>query len=506
VAEGRRLTRRDALSGAAAVGAGALLGPAAAAHAAGAQGGMPAVGAHSGGRVFARHLGGLAAGEVRTVGLRAPVCLAAVRWKGPVDAVLTLRSRRADGRWGPWAIASTAGHDGDGVRTPERVGEGVWVGRATELQVHAGHGARDVTVLLVAAEPHPGRGHGDPGAAAHPDAVARPDAAAHPDAVARPDAAAHAALPLAGPRLPAGPGAPPIIARAAWAGRNHRPVGGPYYGGIEMGIVHHTENPNGYSPGEVPAMLRAIYAFHVHGRGWFDIGYNFVIDRFGRIWEARQGGIDLPVIGAQAGDWNEISVGVSLLGTYTSVVPSPAAMAALERLLAWKLALNGLPAVGEISAVASGSDISYTRFHAGQHVRFPRIAGHRQVDTTDCPGGALFGRLGAMRPRVQALLGAEARIVLSGQIDLLADGPVVFGSGVLTQQGAPLAAAPVELQAVVGRAGATRTLFTLATAADGSFQFSLPARAGLLVRAVRTTAPAAVSNVLGVESLRAATG
>ena len=71
-----------------------------------------------------------------------------------------------------------------------------------------------------------------------------------------------------------------------------------------MGIIHHTENPNGYSPDEVPAMLRAIYEFHVYGRGWFDIGYNFVVDRCGRIWEARQGGIDLPVLGAQAGDWH----------------------------------------------------------------------------------------------------------------------------------------------------------------------------------------------------------
>ncbi len=320
----------------------------------------------------------------------------------------------------------------------------------------------------------------------------------------RPDAA-HAALPLAGPRLAAGPGAPPIIARAAWAGRNHRPVGGPYYGGIEMGIVHHTENPNGYSPGEVPAMLRAIYVFHVHGRGWFDIGYNFVIDRFGRIWEARQGGIDLPVIGAQAGDWNEISFGVSLLGTYTSVVPSPAAMAALERLLAWKLALNGLPAVGEISAVASGSDISYTRFHAGQHVRFPRIAGHRQVDTTDCPGGAV-------RP---ARCDAPAR------------------AGAARRRGADRAHRPdrparrrprrvrIRRAHPAGRAARRRDRRTAGgrrprgrdpDALDPrhrrgrSFQFSLPARAGLLVRVVRTPAPAAVSNVLGVKSLRAATG
>ena len=71
-----------------------------------------------------------------------------------------------------------------------------------------------------------------------------------------------------------------------------------------MAFVHHTENPNGYTAGEVPAMLRAIFVFHRYARGWNDIGYNFVIDLYGRIFEARAGGIDEPVVGAQAGGFN----------------------------------------------------------------------------------------------------------------------------------------------------------------------------------------------------------
>jgi hypothetical protein len=461
------------LSGAAAVGAGALLGPVAAAHA-GRVGSAPMDGA-SPDRLFSRRLGALRAGESRTIILRRPACLAAARWSGPKDAALLVRTRHPDGRWGPWAAASSAGHDGDGVRTPDHVGEGVWLGRATELQLRSDRAVTGLSLQLVAAEQSAASGAYQ--------------------------ANGLAVLPQT---LPAGPGQPPIIARSAWAGTNHRPRGGPYYGTIEMGIVHHTENPNGYSPGEVPAMLRAIYAYHVHGRGWLDIGYNFVIDRFGRIWEARQGGIDLPVMGAQAGDWNQISFGVSLLGTYTDLRPSAAAVAALEQLLAWKLALNGLPALGHLNAVASGADISYTQFHAGEHVRFPRIAGHRQVDATDCPGSAFFSELPALRPRVQALLGAETNLSLAGEITLFADGPVAFFSGTLTQQSAPLAGVPVYLERIVGHAGATQTVATLTSAADGSFQYSLPATAGLLVRAVYPTAPAAVSGVLGVESLGAA--
>ena len=78
----------------------------------------------------------------------------------------------------------------------------------------------------------------------------------------------------------------------------------PEYGAVRMAFVHHTENPNGYSAGEVPAMLRAIFVFHRYVRGWNDIGYNFVIDLYGRIFEARAGGIDEPVVGAQAGGYN----------------------------------------------------------------------------------------------------------------------------------------------------------------------------------------------------------
>ena len=83
-----------------------------------------------------------------------------------------------------------------------------------------------------------------------------------------------------------------------------------------MAFVHHTENPNGYAANEVPAMLRAIYAFHRYVNGWNDIGYNFVVDLYGRIFEARAGGIDEPVVGAQAGGYNLASTGIAVLGSF----------------------------------------------------------------------------------------------------------------------------------------------------------------------------------------------
>ena len=488
MSEGRRFTRRDALSGAATAGAGVLLGPGVARAAARSAG-------PGAGRVFAHELGRLRAGVSAPVEVGRAFCLAAVRWSAPAHAHIELRTRRPAGGWGRWTVASSCGHDGDGARSRRQVGEGVWTGRASALQLRSSSTVRDVDLVLVAAEPgDAGHGAGGP-AAADLRAYGRSDA-----------------LALAGPQLPAGPGQPPIIARGVWAGAHHPPVGGPVYAAIEMGIVHHTENANGYPPGAVPAMLRAIYAFHVHGRGWFDIGYNFVIDRFGRIWEARQGGIDLPVVGAQAGDWNQISFGVSLLGTYSDVVPSAAALASLRRLLAWKLALNGLPATGEIDVVVPAANVSYTQFRAGAHVHFPRVAGHRDVDSTDCPGTALYDQLPGLRPSVARLLGTPATLSVAATLSQPAGGPGLLAlSGRLARAGRPIAGAPVAVQAVVGRAGDTRagdtrTLATATTDAGGNWTATTDARPGLLVRAVHAPRPAVVSALLSVDQSIEAAG
>ena len=90
-------------------------------------------------------------------------------------------------------------------------------------------------------------------------------------------------------------------------------------------------------------MLRAIYAFHRLVNGWNDIGYNFVIDRFGRTFEARAGGIDEAVVGAHAGGYNHASTGIAVLGSFSTAPISPAAYAAPGELLAWKLPSTAFP-------------------------------------------------------------------------------------------------------------------------------------------------------------------
>ncbi len=97
-----------------------------------------------------------------------------------------------------------------------------------------------------------------------------------------------------------------------------------YAADVRFAIVHHTAGRNDYTRAEAPAIVRGIQLFHVQGNGWNDIGYNFLVDRFGTIYEGRFGGVDRNVIGAHALGFNTGSVGIALLGTYGNTKPSPA--------------------------------------------------------------------------------------------------------------------------------------------------------------------------------------
>ncbi len=285
------------------------------------------------------------------------------------------------------------------------------------------------------------------------------------------------ALPHVTSGLQAGPGQPPIVARGAWARGNAHPRVAPEYGAVRLAFVHHTENPDGYSAAEVPAMLRSIFAFHRYTHGWNDIGYNFVIDRFGRIFEARAGGIDEPVIGAQAGGYNAHSTGIAVLGTYGSRRISSAARTALEHLLAWKLSLHGAPIEGRVTVRVTPGGAVYSRFPANMPVSLPRVAGHRDADSTDCPGDAFYGELTALRHAAARLAGRAARATLQAQTSEQAGAaPTALTGDLRFLDGTPIAGAPVEIQArAVAHKGETVSEQTVAQALTGSDgRWSLP--------------------------------
>jgi hypothetical protein len=178
--------------------------------------------------------------------------------------------------------------------------------------------------------------------------------------------------------------------------------------------------------------------------GWNDIGYNFVVDLYGRIFEARAGGIAEAVIGAHAGGFNAYSTGVSVLGTFSSTPISTAARHALESLLAWKLPLHGVPAEGHVAVRVTPGGAHWSKFRANQRVSLPRIAGHRDGDSTICPGDALYAQLPGIRAAVRrraARTGAAQLTIALGAV-LPVTSPAAAGAPEAPPPTTPAAPAP----------------------------------------------------------------
>ena len=139
------------------------------------------------------------------------------------------------------------------------------------------------------------------------------------------------------------PRAPPVIPRAQWGADQCPPRAAPVYGEVQVGVVHHTVNANTYSPQDSAAIVLSICRYHRNRNGWRDIGYNFLVDRYGQIFEGRAGGVDEPVIGAQAQGYNGVSTGVANIGTFPRRRRPPPGCRPPPSCSAWKLSLHGSP-------------------------------------------------------------------------------------------------------------------------------------------------------------------
>jgi N-acetylmuramoyl-L-alanine amidase len=462
------LTRRSFLAAGAGAAAGALLGPL-----------VPLAAARAPApRLTERWLGDVPRAG-RTVALPRGADLLGLEWDAAGAAQLQLRLLAAGGHWGPWvSAAGCCAAEPSSAPAPGRViGSPVWTAGAVALALRASRPLSGVRLHLIDASG---------GLEARRAALAR-------GLLGAGAAGALATLP------PDTAGQPPIIARAAWAQGVAHPRVAPAYGTVRMGFVHHTENPNGYLASEVPAMLIAIFLYHRDVRGWNDIGYNFVIDAFGRIFEARAGGIDEPVVGAQAGGFNLESTGVAVLGSFSSQAPPAPALRSLGALLAWKLSLHGVPARGRARVRVNPAGAVYSRFPAGAHVSLPHIAGHRDGDSTECPGDAFYARLGAIRAGVHALAPSPMRATLAlalpappaqppagsapAEQSPAAAAPAAFvlSGSLASVQGAPVAGATIQLQvrsvSARGESVRERTVAEVTTGASGEWSLGAAAAA-----------------------------
>ncbi|WP_031481236.1 peptidoglycan recognition protein family protein [Streptomyces bicolor] len=195
------------------------------------------------------------------------------------------------------------------------------------------------------------------------------------------------AKPYIGPR-------PRIVTRRGWgANEGLREKGFVYTKRVKAAFVHHTATGSKYWCTQVPSLIRGIYRYHVKSMGWRDVGYNFLVDKCGNIYEGRAGGVAKPVLGAHTLGFNTNSMGIAVLGSYGSSKPSAAAVRAVARLTAWKLGLFGVNPRGKTYLKSAGGNL----YRKGTNVRLNAISGHRDGFATECPGLQLYRKLGTAR-------------------------------------------------------------------------------------------------------------
>jgi hypothetical protein len=342
-----------------------------------------------------------------------------------------VRTRVRGGRWSTWAPLRAAGAHGPDHPKHHNSSDPVWVGDADELQLRGRR--RRLRLQFVAV----------------PNAARRRHVGARAAQVA---------------------GAPAMITRDQW-GPGFQARVAPSYGEVQMAFVHHTVNANDYAPQDSAAIVLGIAKYHRDHNGWNDIGYNFLVDKYGQIFEGRGGGIDQPVIGAQAEGWNRVSTGVANIGTFSSVTQTPEAIDAIARLLGWKMTLHGIPCEGTVVLTSGGG--STNRYSYGTQVTMQRIGGHRDGCKTDCPGGALYAQLPDIRAKSSAHAGvipaAVPRITcVAAATDVDYGEDAVFSGVAANADATPAANARVSLQKV-GRSGTWVTIEHATTARDGSW-------------------------------------
>jgi hypothetical protein len=382
------------------------------------------------------------------------------------DVGARIRVRDAgDGTWSPWA-AMASDHGGGAGAEP------VWAGGADALQLRLAHAPRDLRARFVNVTGSSTR------------------AQRALTTLRRGANDAYIALAGAPARAQSVGGAPPIVTREEWGAEQCGPPRfAATYGTVQAAFVHHTVDANDYGPGDSAAIVRAICRYHRTTRGWRDIGYNFLVDRYGQIFEGREGGIDQAVIGAHAQGYNAVSTGVANIGTFTGVAQTPDAVHATAELLAWKLSLHGAPVRGQVTVLSRGGPTN--RYPAGTPVTFERISGHRDADDTTCPGNALYAQLPEIRrlaaeiaPDLPTAAPAPGATVSVAAADTTLDYPQAaqLAGRVVGATGAPLAGATVSIQ--IASAAGFVTLSRVLSRDDGTWSAQLETQYSRTLRVV----------------------
>jgi hypothetical protein len=293
---------------------------------------------------------------------------------------------------------------------------------------------------------------------------------------------------------------PPIATRADWGADESKRRAAPSYAtAVQVVFVHHTDTANDYTCGPgangadgqngSKAVIRSLYAYHVDTEGWDDIGYNFLVDKCGQLWEGRYGGMDRPVVGAQTYGFNTDSAGIAVIGTYTGTAgASTAAEQSIARLVAWKLGF------AKVSPDKTGQVLTYRgdttsdgRFVHGRTYSFTAVSGHRDGFATQCPGDGVYAQLPTIRTWAA---GPPSGVRITGISGATAVSGTYYTRGAVTVSwtaSSPLALVTRSELLVDGAVASTATSAT-------SLKATLaPGKHALAVRATQYTGKAATS-------------
>ena len=355
--------------------------------------------------------------------------VAGFTWTGGADlpdGVRIYLRVRENGSWSPWYLSEAADSGRDDRATP---GTGEFVtGGADAIQASvvgsslpAGLklalvpsrpqgeevlGADDLTTTEAAPTPviEDASAAENRGTQVDPAAMALP---ASPVPVTQPAAASVAApatVPVVAPAATTANGLPvAVTTRAEWGANASYMSWDPEYARAGHVVVHHTAGTNSYSAGQSASIVRGIYYYHAVVLDWGDIGYNFLVDKFGTVFEGRSGSVAAPAgrmsIGAHARGVNTGTMGISMMGDYSTVSPSDAQLSSVGKMAGWFLKRAG---ISDVTGWAGLHVWTTERYQAGSTISMPRILGHRDVGYTTCPGNVGYSKLGAIRAIAKA--------------------------------------------------------------------------------------------------------
>lgn len=328
-----------------------------------------------------------------------PATMVGATWPDDsVEPTVLARGLGEDGTWTEWFELETAMNPDTGESAAAT--EVAWVGVVSALQIRAEAEGSDVTDLVTAhvvttseadddarVEELSGRG----------SSVEEDQAAPGAGPQARTMSTMAAAGNPATPKLSSN--VPPFVSRASWGADESRT--GTTYGreALKAVVIHHTAGTNNYSSSQSASIVRGILSYHTRTLGWTDIGYNVLVDKYGRIFEGRSGGLHRNIQGAHASGFNRGTFGISVMGDHSTTSVSTAARDAVSRLVGWKFLSTFQQSV---SARTTWSSIGTgTRFPEGSSQSLPVVMGHRDVNETACPGDRLYGQFDRIRSDAQ---------------------------------------------------------------------------------------------------------